>query len=529
MGYAVLRIDGTYREIGNLVPGLEGISSEKEFRLDYFIESVDRMLRKKAADTILVLRGSEFSAPPFGALDAVLQQLERLRKSGKELWYYADEYEMADCYLSSACTRRILHPMGSLSFLGIARVGLFFQEALGKSNIDVKIFRRGRYKSAADAFRGKEFDQYDREQFQRLLDQTVDWFTRKVIEKGKFSSDLVDQLLGGKMLSAEKAKEFGIIEETVGIEQLFTRLKQQKKKRVKIKKPKGTFGKGRKKIAVLVHEGAIIPGKNRKSPMMGQAIGDQFMVKEIRKLREAKKVKAVVFRIFSGGGSVTASENILQALELLAKEKPLIVSLGPVAGSGGYWISGAGKKLFCEATGITGSIGVISMFFDLRKALERWGITADTVRKGESADLYSSLRAMTDREIEETEEMSERIYRQFISRVARSRSLEESYIEGLAEGRLWGGADASEQGLVDEVGGLQEAVAEAYKEAKLKRAKISFYPRMKPSFIQKMIASKAVGDAVALSNAAEIFRESRELHAKPMLLDDRLMIGRSLP
>ncbi len=528
MKYAVVMLDGVYRETGNQVQGLEGISTEKEFRFDHFFEQISRIIGRKSIKKVLVIRGPEFTAVPFGACEAVHQLLKQLSDAGREVWYYADEYEMHDCYLSSACSRRIMHPLGTCSFRGLARTGVFFQEALKRREITVEVIRRGKYKSAASPFTGRAFDDADREQLQRLLDETVGFMAKAVMQRSGMEQSGIDRLLAGTICSAEYARELGLIDEGRTTEQLFAEWKGRKEKRIKLKKPKGTWGTGRKTVAVLVHEGAIAPGtKNRKSSLIGQVIGDGFMVNEIRRLRENRRVKAVVFRINSGGGSVTASENILQALKLLAEKKPLIVSMGPVAGSGGYWIATAASKLYCQATAVTGSIGAVTLFFDIHKALESWGITADTVRRGESADLGSALRPLKEEERRQADGNIEQVYQEFIRRVAEFRNREPSEIAELAQGRLWIGSDAAARGLVDETGGLPDALAAAKAAAGLKRCRISCFPRIKKSMVERMLTPKPSGEHVELMLMHQLVRECAALHAESQLIDERLItLGR---
>ncbi len=519
MKYVIIQLDGTYRETCSQVTGLSGISAEKEFRLDRLLETVHRVLKKRSAKKVLVIRGPEFSAPPFGALEEIHAQLGSLSSAGKEVWYYASDYGMTDLYLSSACTVRSIHPLGQVSCRGLARTGLFFRDLLEKHEVKAEVIRKGKYKSAADPFRCSSFDQYNRVQFQRLLDAAVQACLDTAASKRNIPRELLDDMMKGTTFSAEEAKEKKLIEKNLVQSEIISTWKGSKGKEWKLKKYSGRLGRGKAVTAVLFHEGAIDEGKNRKSSLIGQIIGDEAMVKEIEKLRDSKKVKAVVFRISSGGGSAVASENILKALQSLAEKKPLAVSMGPVAGSGGYWIAGAGKQVFCNTTTVTGSIGVISIFFELQKLLAAKGITTDTVKTGDMADIGSSLRPLTKEERTIIEHQIDDLYRVFVERTAEIRKLPKEKVEEIAQGRVWIGSDACSIGLTDQIGTLLDAVEWIQQEAGLASSKVRFYPKVKIPFVQKLISPKPAAGLVSASEVMQVFSDCRQLNAKALLLD----------
>ena len=518
MKYVRIDLQGAYREIGPQVAGLGSISMDETFRFDHFMETVAKIIKAKAVKRVLVVRGSDFSLLPFGALEAVRSQLKRLVDAGKKVHYCASDYDLVDCCLSSVCTKRIVHPLGSVTFFGIARGGLFFKQLLEKYRIKAEVTRRGRYKSAGDPFRTESFDEFNREQWQRVLDLTVAELRKTVEQAPGFSADALDELLSGKLLTAPQAVERGIVQQALSAEDLTYAWKQEKVKRKKIAKPKGKYGRG-KKIAVLVFEGAIVEGKSRMDPLIGQAVGDRPMVKQIRKLREDKRTKAVLFRINSGGGSAIASESIVKELKLLAQKKPLIVSMGPVAGSGGYWISAAGERLFAQPTTITGSIGVIHLHFQLDEALSAYGIATDVVKHGKSADFGSSMRAMDDQEKEALEGFIEALYQEFIRRVADVRSLKPETVHTLGEGRLWLGRDALEHGLIDELGDLQDALDYLKGRLGFKRMKVVFLPKIKQPLISRMFQGKPSDAVYMASDPVRIVKSCMDLQSTPLLLE----------
>lgn len=526
MQYIRLDLNGIYREIGAQVQGLSAASMQHVFRMDHFLEQTDRILNKKKLGRVLIVRGPYFSAPPFGALEAIRDELQRLVKAGKELVYYAADYSYADSYLASVCKERILHPLGSISFLGLSSNGFFFKKLLQKQDISVEIIRRGRYKSAADAFSSDKYDKYNKEQMQRLLDTTLEYLKAGTMECSAFTPEIMEKLLSGSILSASEAVDKKLASRTAILEDLLAEWEEQKIKELKKLPIKGSWGKG-KKLALLVFEGGIIDGESRNDPLMGQMIGDEAFIKAIQEVRKNKAFKAVLLRINSGGGSALASDNIVHELDRLAKEKPLVISMGPVAGSGGYWIASSGKKLFAQHTSITGSIGVLSLYFQIQKLLEKHGITADTLKNGISADMGSALRPMTRQEKTELENRVEVLYQDFLKRAAVFRSTTTEKVHELAEGRLWLGSDAKEKNLIDETGGLREAIAYLMKELGYTRARISTGPHIKQPLIARLLSRKnnsAISAAILQTEsdkiqAAAILSSCRSMHGKAICMD----------
>ena len=491
--YAKLELKGTYQEIGVQVITRSDLTPHKNFRFDFFFEQIERILARKSITRVIVHRWENFHAPAFGGLEEIRAALQRLADAGKEVYYYAPEYDSDDCFLASACSRKILHPLGKVSFLGKAISSVFFKKLLDKYSVDVTVIRRERYKSAADSFRGEKYDEYARRQYQELLDGLVESMRKAVKDSSKssgkkgFSEKILDEMLAGRIFNAPEALEAGMIDDLSTIDDLTNKWNAEK---FKMKSPGGVlgrFGSGAG-VAVLVFEGMIAEGGNRRSPVFGQAVGDRPMVKLIRKLRKSSKIQAVVFRINSNGGSAVASENILRELVALHKAKPLVISMGPVAGSGGYWISTTGRRLFALPTTITGSIGVLSILFNLSDFLREQGLTIDFIKHGESADMGSALRPLTDKEKKMIEENIDFLYRKFLDRVAEFRNMSAERIHELGEGRLWLGQEAVDRGLADESGGLYDAIVHVKDIVKAKKVRILFYPRQ--PYLFRFIARK---------------------------------------
>ncbi len=451
---------------------------------------------------ILVVCTPDFQPMLWGGAEAIRTQLQRLGEAGREVWFYANSYQPLQLYLASACSRRVLHPLGSLSFLGLARSFLFFKRALGKANIDAYILRRGEYKSAGDRFRTDQLDSANRLQYQEFFDSTAAELQYKICAGFGKSKEELNQLQNGLILPACAAESSHWIDEVKTLDRLEAEWKEEKYRKLRPKKPGRAYiisrepnarhsprklGIRRKKLAVLVFEGAIIDGKSKQLPLLGQALGSESFVPHIRSLEKDKSVKGVVLRVNSGGGSASASEDILDALSRLKEKKPLVVSMGEVAGSGGYWIACRGERLFAHHSTLTGSIGVISIFFYLEKFLKKHGVTVSSLKSGPYADLGSVLHSMDKKEREIIDAEIERVYQLFLERVAEGRGSLVPKIDALAKGRVWAGESARAHGLVDEIGGIEAALAYLKGKLELPRVKVEFYPRIKHSFLEKQL------------------------------------------
>lgn len=516
MRYTIIELNGRYRESGE--------STRKLFRFDRFYEQVERILRGKAVRRVLVHRREKLGLPVYGAVEEVAAALRRLTESGREVWYYASSYESFDCVLAAACTHRVLHPLGTVSFTGVSLSTVFLRNMLDAHKVGVEVIRRGRYKSGADLFRTEKFDRYTREQYQAIADGAVASLRSRAASL--IPDRLLDELLAGRILTAAEAVEQGIVQAARTVDALLNEWKAEKHREKKAGKIRGRFGRGRR-VAVLGFEGGIVDGDTRRSSPMGPMVGDRTMVKEIRALRKSRRVKAVVFRINSGGGSATASENILRELVALNEKKPVVVSMGPVAGSGGYWISATGGRVFSCATTITGSIGVITLFFNLAELLRSHGITVDCVRRGDSADLGSALRPLTEAERHRIDGVVGYLYERFLETVAEARKTTPPAVDELGEGRVWLGADAVERGLVDEVGGLHEAIRYAASLLGTERVQVVIKPRVRRSFVTRILedAKPATGVdvieslPVAATVPIALARQCMSLHGRSLAVD----------
>jgi protease-4 len=268
------------------------------------------------------------------------------------------------------------------------------------------------------------------------------------------------------------------------------------------------FGRGANRIAVIYAEGEIVDGEGQ----IGEVGGHKF-ARELRRLRQDDDVKAIVLRVNSPGGSATASEEIQREIRLTMQKKPVVVSMGSVAASGGYWISTYADRIFAEPTTITGSIGVFGMFINVQQLFNNLGLTFDTVKTGQVADLLTISRPKTEAELAIFQKLVDWIYDEFTAKVAESRKLDKAKVLEIAQGRVWSGVEAKKLGLVDEIGGLGRAIAYAAQKASLgTNYRLTEFPRKKQlaELINELLRDMAPDQAGSDDALMKLFGEFKD-------------------
>ena len=524
MSYIRLVLSGRYRETGIQTKGLASAAEKEGFRFDVFYLKVENIINKKNITKVLIECRSDFSVGLFAGLEEICERIERLKAAGKEVYFYSAAYGVQQLVIGSSASYRLIHPMGTVKFLGLSQSFSFMKRVMRRFGIESEVFRRGEFKSAGDSFNSDRLEEPNREQYEFYLSSLMQTVRDRLKRGYGKTDDDLDEMIGGSVLTAESASDLSWIDEIVPLGEFENRWKEDNDKEFSFKKnpekASSGFSLKSKQVAVLVFEGAIVDGHSRREPLMGQAVGDASFIPQIRKLRDDKKVKAVVFRINSGGGSAYASEEIASELRLLAEKKPLVVSMSEVAGSGGYWISCCGRKTLALPTTLTGSIGVISIYFSLYRLLERLGLSHDTIKTGELADAGSSLRAMTDVERKMLDSEIGNMYSSFINMVSDFRKIPVENVDAVARGRVWPGAAAVEHKLIDGCGGLSDAVKEAAEAAGINKPLIRFYPEVKHGLVEKLVMnmSKDEGDAaeaVSLISGLKAFSKNPAVLSEP--------------
>ncbi|MCC3427458.1 MAG: signal peptide peptidase SppA [Microcoleus sp. PH2017_01_SCD_O_A] len=421
---------------------------------------------------------SDSSSSGFANLKEVRSALQRFRDAKKPIFAYEMDWNERDYYLGSVANTIAINPYGSLEINGFSSQAMFLTGAFEKYGLGVQVTRVGKYKSAVEPFLLKKMSPENRQQTQKLLGDIWGEYLKTVGPSRKLSVPQLQAVAdNGGTLMANEALKGKLVDKVVYFDEIATELKKltgtdaedKSFKQISLKNyarvaesKNSTRAHKKNQIAVLYAEGEIVDGEGGPTQVGGDRIAE-----EMRKIREDDDIKAVVLRVNSPGGSATAAEVIGREVALTGKKKPVIVSMGNLAASGGYWISMGSSKIFAEASTITGSIGVFGMLFNAEKLAANNGITWDVVKTARFADTNTVSRPKNPQELANIQRIVDRIYDLFITKVADSRKLPKNKVQEIAQGRVWSGTAAKQLGLVDEIGGLEDAVREAAKQAKL--------------------------------------------------------------
>ena len=465
------------------------MESNKPVGLNDILKNIDKAKQDNNVDGIFL----DMEALPAGqaTLEEIRNKLTEFKKSGKFIYSYANNYDQKAYYLATVSDKIVLNPEGFILFKGLHAQLTFIKGLLNKLDIETQIIRGpdNKYKSAVEPLLYDKATPANREQLTAMLDAVWGKYLKTVSESRGISIDKLNQIADNlELATAEKALEAHFIDKIAYRDEVLDMLKaktgSEKINFVSFKKytnvaAKIKTNKAKDRIAVIYAEGDIKQGKSSPG-----TIGSESLAETIRKVRSLDRVKAIVFRVNSPGGDAQASEIIRRELSLAAQKVPVIVSMGNVAASGGYWISTPGKYIFAEASTITGSIGVFGIIPNLQKLFNnKLGITFDDIKTNENADFIDVMKPMSEFQKAKINQSIKRIYGNFVSLVSKSRKLDEQYVDSIARGRVWAGSDALKVGLIDSIGGLEAAINAAAREAKLGDLyKISEYPVEKEFF-----------------------------------------------
>ncbi len=521
MKYTTIVLSGDYHDGPGT--GTAALGARKKHRFEYhrFFELTARIRRSRRVGTVLIDHRSDFSPSGFAAVEAIRRELISLAEGGKRLIFCCEDCDMLTLFLASACDTRVIHPVGELRVLGIARRFLFIKKTLDRFGVNATVIRRGRYKSAGDLFRTDSLDPANREQYETFYGEAHERIVETISRStGKSRAD-IDVLLSGHVLPAEQAVSHGWLTEVATVHELHRRLRDQKRKERTIKLH-GKFGRGAR-VAVIFLDGAVCDGESRRHPVLGNCVGDRTIAGQLRELSDDKKIKAVVLRVNSPGGSAVASESIRRELAHLHKKKPIVVSMANVAGSGGYWVSTEADRVFAESMTLTGSIGVLLMLLEVEKPLKNYGVTSDVIETGRFAELGSPLRKLSREEQHLLDTRVEQLYEDFIRRAADARNQTPERIEAVAAGRVWSGAAATGRGLVDEIGGLDAALTHLREKLGKKKLAVRMYPKVKSSLLERVLLKHLPASPMGASRVTTAPAVIGELHRKPLAVVPELL------
>ena len=473
------------------------------------LRTVTRALRAAAKDDRIagIFITGDLTPAAFGSGYAALKEvrgaLEEFKSSGKPITSYITYATTKSYYLASVANDLAIDPYGAILIPGLASEPIFFAGAFEKYGINVQVTRVGKYKSAVEPFTRRAMSPENREEVQKLLGDIWSGLLADIAPSRDLTPEKIQSVVDTEgVLRASVAKEQGFVDRVAYRDEIYDALKaktgragsKEPFKQVTVENyakvakdvadepkkdgdaPRSTGRGGR--IAIVYAEGEIVDGEGE----VGEVGGTKFS-RELRKLRQDENVKAVVLRVNSPGGSASASEVIQREIRLIKKVKPIVVSMGTYAASGGYWIAAYGDRIYAEPTTITGSIGVFGIQFDVQTLANNVGITFDRVKTGKFADALTISRPKTPEELAVLQRMVDWIYGEFIAKVAEARGLDPARVEEIAQGRVWSGSEAKNIGLVDELGGLDAAIKFAAEKAGLgNNYRLTEYPRQKELF-----------------------------------------------
>lgn len=473
-------------------------------------DSLDRLYRAFRAARVdprvkglaLFVRHTDFG---LARAQELRRQLAALSAAGKTVSCYLETAGdgangTLPYYLATACDEVWLSPAGELAPVGLYLDSIFFGGTLEKLKIEPNVNHVGRFKGAGETFTRRGLSDDTRRAVEALLDSDFAQIVGAIATDRGLGEERVRALIDGAPYGAQEALELGLVDRVGYADEFHDELAANLGEPREVDLRDYPHGAGRRfgahTVAVVFAVGTIVRGGGGSSPLTEEIyLGSDDLGDLLAELRDDDAVDAVVLRIDSPGGSALASDLILRQVELLAAQKPVVVSMSDVAASGGYYIAAKASRIVAEAATVTGSIGVVGGKMVTRRFQDEvLGITHETVQRGANADLYSSLTPYSEQQEAAVQRAMKRTYDLFVGHVAAGRAMDVAAVEAVAQGRVWTGEDALQHGLVDELGGLDRAIAAAREEAGLDAAgdvALAFYPRQ-PSWLEILAEGRSL-------------------------------------
>ncbi|MEA5509526.1 signal peptide peptidase SppA [Crocosphaera sp. UHCC 0190] len=503
------------------------------------VKSIEKATQDSRIKAIFLDGSNSSNGSGYATFTEIREALVKFKETGKKIIAYDVTLSEQEYYLSSLADTLIINPMGSIEINGIGVEPLFWKNALDKYGIGVQVVRVGSYKSAVEPFTRSTLSPENQEQLSVLLNNIWGDFLNTVGSSRKLSPQGLQTIANTQgVLDPKEAQKAGLIDKIEYRDQVINQLKEITENKdeslrqislanyIDVPVSGITEKSSDNKIAVVYVEGTIVDGVGKLQEVGGNRYANIF-----RKIREDDDIKAAVIRINSPGGSATASEIILREIQLTQAEKPVIISMGNVAASGGYWIATGGQHIFAQPTTITGSIGVFGVLFNLQKIANNNGITWDSVKTAKLADLDTATRPKTEQELAIYQKSVNQIYDLFLDKVAKSRNLSKEKVAKIAQGRVWSGEEAKKLGLVDSFGGLESSIKYAAAQTTLGEDwQIEEYPISRgfaDLFFKKNLDDDAQEMAVSLDPLSqELIKFKEELSSLNSLNDPRGVYSR---
>lgn len=478
-----------------------GGETTQQIALDQALQALEKAAKNDKIEGIY-MEGGILSAYP-AEVQELRQALLKFKKSGKWIIAYADTYSRSAYYLCSVADKVYLNPIGMLDWSGLSSNPMFFTGLMKKLGIKMQVFKVGTYKSAVEPYIAEQMSDANREQVSSYQQSIWNNMLKDVAKSRKTTAEALNSLADSMTILSgpEASVKGGLVDKLCYQDEVKKILKNKAKMEEDeslrfvsisdVALSEELNDKVDDEIAVYYAYGEI------KEDITGgfaqeSAITSKQMTKDLQELREDDDVKAVVLRVNSPGGSAYASEQIWREVQLLSKEKPVIVSMGALAASGGYYISCGANKIFAEPTTLTGSIGIFGMIPDATELLtDKLGLSFDVVKTNAHSDFGAMGRPLNESECRLMQAYINQGYELFTGRVAQGRKISQDSVKAVAEGRVWTGEQAMKIGLVDKLGNLNDAIAAAAKAAKIEKYSVGRYPEPAPWFASLLQEKKA--------------------------------------
>ncbi len=507
---------------------------EKPQTLNVIVEGLKEGADNKNIDALYIKCGAALASP--ATLNAIREAVKEFKKTGKKVYAYGDVYTLGTYYVASVSDKIFLNPYGEIAIQGLGSTSMYLKGLFDKLGVEFQVVKVGTFKSAVEPYISTQMSEPARAQLDTLFSTMWDFMKDGICDnRKKLSGSEIDSLVNNGLMfsTAEFAAESGFVDEVVYervMDERLAKLIDIDKNKLNFVSPSTLIGQlpwtdaysSKNNIAVLYATGEIVDGAST-------GINYQKLVPIITQLADDDKIKGLVLRVNSPGGSAFGSDQIGEALDYFqSKKKPLAVSMGDYAASGGYWISCGADRIFADPLTITGSIGIFGLIPNVKGLSDKLGINPQSVSTNPAADFPTLFTPMDEKQLSIMQKYVETGYDRFIKRVATGRKMTEAKVRQIAEGRVWNAMKAKEIGLVDELGSLKDAIEWTAKKADIySKYDISVYPVYEPSFwdvismgdIEAVRMMKAVSDGdfdeAGMHIARKILSRSRILARMP--------------
>ena len=500
---------------------LTPMGEETTLGLDDITSAIKKAKENEDIKGIYLLAGTLEAQP--ASVEAIRDALADFKESGKFIIAYADTYNQLEYYIASLADKVLLNPKGVLDWHGLAGMNIFYKDLMDKLGIEMQIFKVGTFKSAVEPYMLSEMSDANREQTAAYIGSIWQKFSDEVATSRNLSKDALNQIAeeGAMFKTGEELMAAGLVDSLIYKNDMrvylnrYMGLEEDKKvsaysvsdmRGVKRNTPRDRSGN----IVAVYYAVGDIDGGGSVLPTTDEGINSEKVIKDLRKLKDDDDVKAVVLRVNSPGGSAYGSEQIWYAISQLKEKKPVIVSMGDFAASGGYYISCNADTIVAEPTTLTGSIGIFGMVPNFQAVTKKIGVNIDIEKTNSLADMGSAFRPMTETEKALMQKTVERGYDLFTTRCAEGRGMTQEQIDAIGQGRVWTGTMALERGLVDILGGLDDAIEIAVEKAGIEQYTLKSYPEQEGgllSMFSDAVKDNTIRQQVLKGDAAKIFND----------------------